>query len=292
MRKIIWQLVIPLTIIIFASIDKWTYALVVDAPDTILNGFPFISSAEAWYTSMATQIFILEFSCNFLIFFTSVFLIVYLISKIFKITQIHKWIYIPLWVFTTPIIILAPLGVLMFDDIILTHRDFKIQILDQNFFSSWTGHKRPELKNYVLTQTHYNKSKTDIDWTKTELSANNYKRIERSSNPFLQSNYTTKKVERLVFIDSTSTITKHQINEIQKVILDSKSMTSNFDKKEYRFVVINGIIFFNQANQMTGSLSFNYDYKDVYFNPKFRSQSRWKLSKTGQKRIKEILAEK
>lgn len=291
MKKIIWQLVIPITVIIFASIDRLTYALVIDAPSTVLNGFPFISSAEAWHTSMATQIFIFEFLSNFFIFFTVIFLIIYCAYRIFKITQVNKWIYIPLWIFTIPLIILAPVGVLMFDDIIFTHRDFKIEILDQKYYLSWTGYKRPKLEDYIKTQKHYRKSENEINWSAIWNSEINHKIIKRSSNPFLQSGYTTKKIERIVFIDSIKKLNHPKLIELQKIILDTNNLYKN-DDTEYRFVVNNGIVFFNKDNEMSGSMSFNYDFEDIYFNPKFRNKNSWGISESAREKIKRILNEK
>ena len=291
MKKIIWQLVIPITVIIFASIDRWTYALVIDAPSTVLNGFPFISSAEAWHTSMATQIFIFEFLSNLFIFFTVIFLIIYSAYRVFKMTQVNKWIYIPLWVFTIPLIILAPVGVLMFDDIIFTHRDFKIEILDQKYYLSWTGYKRPKLEDYIKTQKHYKKSKNEINWSTIWNFKINHKIIKRSPNPFLQSGYTTKKIERIVFIDSIKKLKHHKLIELQKIILDTNNLYKN-DNKDYRFVVNNGIVFFNKDNEMSGSMSFNYDFEDIYFNPKFRNKNSWGISESAREKIKRILNEK
>lgn len=291
MKKLFWKLVIPLTVIFFFSIKRWTYALVIDAPATILNGFPFISSAEAWHTSMAIQIFILEFISNFFIFLTLIFLIIYLVHKIFKITQINKWIYIPLWIITIPILILAPIGVLIFDDIIFTNRNFEIQILDQNYYLNWKGHKKPELKDYVKVQNHYKKSENEINWSTVWNSDLNHTIIERSPNPFLDSGHTTKEIERIVFIDSIRKLNSKKLIELQKILLDTNYLFENHNK-EYRFVAHNGIVFFNKNSEMLGSLSFNYDFKDIYFNPKLRNKNSWGISEIGREKIKLILNEK
>jgi len=74
-KQLTWKLILPLTVISFATCNKWWYVFPVDAPDTMLTGFPFRYVGPDWHTSMSLQIFIMEFAIDILVYFTFWFMI-------------------------------------------------------------------------------------------------------------------------------------------------------------------------------------------------------------------------
>ncbi|MBB6503042.1 hypothetical protein HDF25_005232 [Pedobacter cryoconitis] len=81
MKYLTLNLVIPIAVISFALFTKWWYVLPIDAPDTILNGFPLPFICEGWHTSLSLQIFVLEFLVDFLVYFLFWFIAIYIINK-------------------------------------------------------------------------------------------------------------------------------------------------------------------------------------------------------------------
>ena len=62
-------LILPLSIISLTIFTKWWYILPVDAPDSMMYGFPIPYSCNGWHTSLSYQIFIFEFIVDLLIHF-------------------------------------------------------------------------------------------------------------------------------------------------------------------------------------------------------------------------------
>lgn len=75
MKTLTLRLVFPLTIISFAFVTKWWYALPEDAPETIYKGFPLVYSGAAWHTSLAYQVFVMELLIDWLTYFLCWFLL-------------------------------------------------------------------------------------------------------------------------------------------------------------------------------------------------------------------------
>src|SRR5689334_21419761 len=81
MKQLTWKLVMPLTVMSFAVFTEWWYVLIVDAPDTMMIGFPFPYACDAWYTSLALQIFVSELLIDLLVYFLFWFVIVFCIDR-------------------------------------------------------------------------------------------------------------------------------------------------------------------------------------------------------------------
>tara|TARA_R110002073_G_scaffold313380_2_gene485283 strand:+ start:50592 stop:51005 length:414 start_codon:yes stop_codon:yes gene_type:complete len=90
MKKLIWKLVIPLTVISFGLLfTKSWYVFVVDGPNVYMNGFPLIWESPGFHTSMSSQIFVVELLFDFLIYFLFWYTMVFLFNRfLFKI-KIH-----------------------------------------------------------------------------------------------------------------------------------------------------------------------------------------------------------
>lgn len=100
MKKLTLLLVIPLTIIAFTFLTPYSIVEIIDYPDTVVLGYPFIYEAPAFHTSMASQFFILPLLADLLIYFTVVYIIIALINRVRKI-NLPKFISIPLLTIAT-----------------------------------------------------------------------------------------------------------------------------------------------------------------------------------------------
>ena len=80
-NQLTWRLILPLTIISFGTFTKWWYVLPVDAPDTMMVGFPFAFVADGWWTSMSLQFFVVELGVDFIVYFLFWLLVVLLIRR-------------------------------------------------------------------------------------------------------------------------------------------------------------------------------------------------------------------
>jgi len=56
MKKLIWKIVLPLTLILFSTITMWRFVLIVDGASEILTGFPLPYICPGWHTSLSYQI--------------------------------------------------------------------------------------------------------------------------------------------------------------------------------------------------------------------------------------------
>ena len=90
MKQLTLKLIIPLSVISFATLTKWWYALPVDAPGTYLTGFPFPFVCNGWHTSMSLQIFAIEFFVDFLTYFLIWFLVFFLHQPLLEENQSNE----------------------------------------------------------------------------------------------------------------------------------------------------------------------------------------------------------
>src|ERR1044071_5539679 len=84
MKSLTLKLILPLTLISFASFTKWWYVLVVDGPDEVLTGFPLPYVCAGWHTSASLQIFLLEFFIHLLCYFIFWFVLVFIFHRFIK----------------------------------------------------------------------------------------------------------------------------------------------------------------------------------------------------------------
>src|SRR5678815_3945633 len=97
MKSLTLKIVVPLTIISFATFTKWWYTLPVDAPDTMFTGFPFPFVCDGWHTSLSLQIFVTEFIADLLTYFLFWFIVIFSVNRFVIKFKIHKAITIGLW---------------------------------------------------------------------------------------------------------------------------------------------------------------------------------------------------
>jgi hypothetical protein len=149
LKKAAWQLTLPLTIITFASLSKWWYVLPIDAPDTMMWGFPLPFAAEGWHTSMSLQIFVLELLADFLLYFLFCFLLVFLANRLLVnmvMPRLLRWL---LWACAALLMALAIFVVSFSDPAIQPSRDWDMKVMTSGYKSSWVHQDRPDYAKYA-----------------------------------------------------------------------------------------------------------------------------------------------
>ncbi len=150
MKKLILQLIIPLTLLSFAFITKWWYADIVDGSDEILIGFPLPYTCPCWHTSLCSQFFVMEFFVDLFCYFLLWFIIVFLVNNYLIKLKLNKALTITLYCLT----ILLSLGntILAFNTeyVIRTKRNVEINILETGYQFMWQNIKQPNYDKYHL----------------------------------------------------------------------------------------------------------------------------------------------
>jgi magnesium-transporting ATPase (P-type) len=129
MKKLLFPLTLPLTIISFLIFSKWWYVIAIDAKDVFAYGFPLIYKCEGFHTSMSTQYFLTEMAFNFLCYFAFWLLFIGMINKFWNI-QFPKYISKLFWYVCSILF-----GAFMylsceFDDRYLLKRPFEVKLID------------------------------------------------------------------------------------------------------------------------------------------------------------------
>lgn len=127
-RKLIINLVLPVTIIMFILFTKWWIVNVVDGTDGIMYGFPFIYKAPAFYTSMAEEFFILELIADLIFYFGVIFGIVYLINNFLFAIVIRKVVSVILFIVASLLISLELFFAFMPENKFSLEREDEIEI--------------------------------------------------------------------------------------------------------------------------------------------------------------------
>jgi hypothetical protein len=148
MRQLTFKLIIPLTIISFATITKWWYALPVDAPDTLLTGFPFPFVCDGFHTSMSLLIFVTELIVDILIYFIIWFIAIYCINRFLTKIKTHKIVTIALWTITVFIISGAAYIANYRENIFYVKRPFDIDVMETGYKFVWQQTIRPDYYKY------------------------------------------------------------------------------------------------------------------------------------------------
>ena len=144
MKQLTGKLVLPLTLISFVCITKWWYVKV-DAPDTVLYGFPLPYRCAGWHTSMSTQFFMAEMVFDLLVYFLFWFVLVYAIHRFLFRLMLPKIVVTALWLITGfTLFILVLMAVFMPDDLYYTTRHFDYELVDTGVHFIWDNHHPEE----------------------------------------------------------------------------------------------------------------------------------------------------
>lgn len=148
MKRLTWTSILPLTIISFALFTKWWFTLPVDAPGTMMYGFPFIWYCDGWHTSLSLQIFILPLLANLAIFFLFWYSSFFLLQRFIVKVSVPKIITILALVFSSFISIGAVWMGSMPEHIYSWKQDFDAQVLTTGYRFIWEPIERPKLQDY------------------------------------------------------------------------------------------------------------------------------------------------
>jgi hypothetical protein len=148
MKQLTFKLILPLTIISFATITQWWYALPVDAPDTFYSGFPFPYVGEGWHTSMSLQIFVLELCVDFFIYFLIWFVLLFLINKYLTKIKTYKIATIGLWTISGIMIFGASYIASFSENVFRFKRTYDMEIIESGFKFVWQDTERPDYYKY------------------------------------------------------------------------------------------------------------------------------------------------
>ena len=136
MKKLIINLVLPLTIISFGITTKWWETLQREAPETIFYGFPLPFLSSSANTSMSLQFFVAEFFIDFLCYLLIWYIVIFGFNRFWKKPKANTFLPIGLWLASGIIMFLALLVGRSPDNIYHSHRKFKIEVVETglNFF--------------------------------------------------------------------------------------------------------------------------------------------------------------
>lgn len=148
MKSLLIKLILPLTIISFTLFTKWWYASPVEAPDTMYIGFPLIFQGAGWHTSMSLQIFLVEFIVDFLVYFFSLTLAIFLVKQFFSKLSIPKILTVVLWVISSSIIAIVLLQCMIADNAYHLKRPYDVKILETGYSFIWQDIERPDYYKY------------------------------------------------------------------------------------------------------------------------------------------------
>ena len=154
MKQLTLKLIIPLTVISFATFKKWWYVLPVDAPDTMFSGFPLPFVCEGWHTSLSLQIFLTEFIVDLLTYFLFWLTLIFCVDCFLTKINPHKILTTILWTLTGLIIIGGSLIASNRDNIFYVKRPFEIETMETGYKFIWQHTERPDYYKYHPKDKH------------------------------------------------------------------------------------------------------------------------------------------
>jgi len=138
MKKLILYLVLPLTVILFFTITKWT-CVQIDGPNIVLQGFPLPYVSPGLGSSMTWDFFVAEFVFDVLVYFLLVLVICYLVDRFIYPIKPNNVISITLCIIA---ILFLCLQVLLYsiETTFYLHRNFDIKVINSSFTFFWQQH--------------------------------------------------------------------------------------------------------------------------------------------------------
>ncbi|HEU5164171.1 MAG TPA: hypothetical protein VFU29_01455 [Chitinophagaceae bacterium] len=144
MKKLTLKLILPLTIISFIIFTKWWYVLVVDRRDEIMYGFPLIFTCRGFHASLSSQVFIVEFMIDLLVYFLFWFMLVYMANRFLFTIKLHKALFIPLVTVTFISLGFAIFIASKLENQFFLKRDFEIEKMKTGYNLIWQKQIRPD----------------------------------------------------------------------------------------------------------------------------------------------------
>ena len=146
MKKELFKLIIPISIISFIVFTKWWYVSVVDTPNSIMIGFPLAYSCNGWHTSMSQQFFLLEFIFDFIVYLVFWTILFFAFDKLISEINSTKVVNRVLIMISSLLMTGSLLLVCMPENLFFLKRDFDIKVIETKPKFLWQIIPHPESK--------------------------------------------------------------------------------------------------------------------------------------------------
>lgn len=140
--SLIWRLIIPVTIISFGVFTRWWLVDVIDAPDTMMAGFPLPFVSDGWHTSMSLQIFLFEFLVDILFYFLIWLLLINLIDRYVFLIKVTVPLTGVLWCLAALTFSVSVIIASSPENIFALKRDWAMKVVRSGFKLTWTYQDR------------------------------------------------------------------------------------------------------------------------------------------------------
>jgi hypothetical protein len=144
MKQLTWKLVLPLTIISFATFTKWWYVDILDGADEILTGFPLPYKCPCLHTSLCLQIFVSGLIINILTYFAFWLTLIFLLNQFVIKIKLKKAMTIILISLSGLLLAIMIFFGCLSDNVYSWNRNFEIKILETGYKFIWDDQSRPD----------------------------------------------------------------------------------------------------------------------------------------------------
>lgn len=148
MKKLIFNLIFPLSFISYFLFDKWWYVVIVDYIDVNMYGFPLINCSPSTGASMEYVYYVSETMINVVCFFTFWLAIVLIINRFIKPIFISNLIGKTCSVLLGLYVIGFTYFSIEFNTRFYFKRDWQIEIMDTGFEWIWQSPPTPDYNKY------------------------------------------------------------------------------------------------------------------------------------------------
>ena len=148
MRPTSGFVLIPLTLIAMTTLSKWWYVLPVDAPDTMMLGWPLPFACDGWHTSLSHQVFFAELALDAACYLGLIALLMYALQRWLR-ARVRKGLLVGLWVVAALAMVVPILQVVLPDNVYYLHRDWELQVIDSGPELLYAPHARPEFPEHL-----------------------------------------------------------------------------------------------------------------------------------------------
>lgn len=133
MKQLFFRLILPLAIISFMIFTRVWSVLPLDAPESVMRGFPLPYMCTAWHTSMSYQFFLLELLLDFSSYLLILTLIFALFVRFVKPIKVHDKIVFILWTYVGIFFIFLVLFFRSADHLYYFYCPFEYQTVSSSF---------------------------------------------------------------------------------------------------------------------------------------------------------------
>ena len=148
MRQLTTRLIIPITFISFFLFTKWWYTIPVDAPHTMLAGFPLPYVGPGWHTSLSLQIFVGELIIDLFVYFLFWYVIIFCINRFLFAIKVHRVVSPLLWFIALSGIAMWSVIASQSENLFYFRRDFDMKVVGSEYKFIWQRLERPDAEIY------------------------------------------------------------------------------------------------------------------------------------------------